>query len=350
MKIVNISEERSYHASDAGEWRWLEPMMSGDLQWRHHSTRTAPAWLKRIGSDRLTRFWIAFSAVAEGRKADLLVTHGVELAAAVGLARWLLRCRTPHLAWSFSMPRPEALAGVRLRYYRFALRHVARFVMFSTLETRIYPPLLKIPADRFEMAHWSTEPPAVGETGALPAGEPYLAAIGGEGRDYATLFEAMRRAPELRLVVVASPASVAGLTPPDNVDLRVNLPLKTTLGLAQQAEFMVLPLLSQRTPCGHGSLISQFFMGKATLVTEGEAMSDYIQPEENALTCPPGDPDAMAEAIRRLAGDEALRERLSRNGRRFAETVCSEAHTVDFMEKLLGQMIGEPSGMSGALA
>ncbi len=338
MKIVNISEERGYRGSGLAEWRWLEPLMSSELQWSHWSTCSAPAWLRRIGSSRLIRYWIAFVAVMRNRHADLLVTHGVELAAAVGAARRLTRSRVPHLAWSFSLPHPERLGGMRLRYFRFALARVDQFVMFSTLETRLYPPLLRIPAERFLMVHWSAEPPALDALPSAPIARPYLAAIGGEGRDYATLFEAMRLLPDLHLVVVASPASVAGLTPPENVDLRVNLPFDVTLGLAQQSDFMVLPLLSQKTPCGHGSLVSQFFMRKATLVTGSDAMSDYVQPGDNALTCPPGDARAMADGIRRLAGDEALRERLAANALRFAQTTCSEAHTVAFMEDLLRRL------------
>jgi glycosyltransferase involved in cell wall biosynthesis len=46
--------------------------------------------------------------------------------------------------------------------------------------------------------------------------------------------------------------------------------------------------------------------------------AEYLRDETNALLVPPGDPPAIARAVRRLAGDEALRSRLVAGGRRTA--------------------------------
>jgi glycosyltransferase involved in cell wall biosynthesis len=54
----------------------------------------------------------------------------------------------------------------------------------------------------------------------------------------------------------------------------------------------------------------------------------------SALTVRPGDPAALAEAIRRLRGDSELREKLGANGRRFAEANLRE-HQIAPMEDVL---------------
>ena len=63
----------------------------------------------------------------------------------------------------------------------------------------------------------------------------------------------------------------------------------------------------------------------APLITgDTPAARELLADERDALLVPPGDPDALAEAIRRVAGDPELAGRLSAGGRRTYEEQASE--------------------------
>ena len=69
----------------------------------------------------------------------------------------------------------------------------------------------------------------------------------------------------------------------------------------------------QAIACGT-PLITADTRGARELLTDGE----------NALLVPPGDPVALADAIRRIAGDLALARRLGASGRQIYEERASE--------------------------
>lgn len=60
---------------------------------------------------------------------------------------------------------------------------------------------------------------------------------------------------------------------------------------------------------------------------------------EAAICVPPGDPAALADAVRRVAGDAGLRESLQRRGRAFAEANSRDAGVVQ-LEGVLERVVG----------
>ncbi|HEY2962026.1 MAG TPA: glycosyltransferase [Pyrinomonadaceae bacterium] len=59
--------------------------------------------------------------------------------------------------------------------------------------------------------------------------------------------------------------------------------------------------------------------GRPVIASDVGAITSAITHDENGLLVPPADPVALSQAIRRLAEDRNLRERLGRNGRKRAE-------------------------------
>jgi len=68
-------------------------------------------------------------------------------------------------------------------------------------------------------------------------------------------------------------------------------------------------------------LFEYLAMGKAIVTTDLEQLGEVVQNEHNGLTVPPGDAEALARAIVRLADDEDLRLRLGAAARHDAETL-----------------------------
>jgi glycosyltransferase involved in cell wall biosynthesis len=63
-------------------------------------------------------------------------------------------------------------------------------------------------------------------------------------------------------------------------------------------------------------------LGKAVITADTPGARELLENGKTALLCPPGDPQALAAAIRRLKEDESLRRSLGVNGRNLFEEKC----------------------------
>jgi hypothetical protein len=86
---------------------------------------------------------------------------------------------------------------------------------------------------------------------------------------------------------------------------------------------------------GHGTLIAQFLLEKASIVTKAETMNGYCEDGVNSLTVLAGDSLSLREAILKLKNEPALKAKLTQNALKFARTHCSEESTVDYFHGYL---------------
>jgi len=84
--------------------------------------------------------------------------------------------------------------------------------------------------------------------------------------------------------------------------------------LVSHADMLVLPSLCENFPM---AVIEGMAAGLAVVATPVGAVADIIEHEKTGLVVPAGDVTALADAIRRLIEDPALREELGRQARRF---------------------------------
>jgi glycosyltransferase involved in cell wall biosynthesis len=245
-------------------------------------------------------------------------------------------CRTtPHLAFSFNFT--DFPTGFRFPEMRRAFSNIDRFVVFSTMERQLYSERFGIPIERFTFVPWGVSAPIEAPVGRK-VDYPYVAAVGGEARDYRTLCEAARLLPHVRFIIVVRPNSLKGIDVPENVAVHVNLPFHETWSIVWHAELAVIPLRSQRSPNGLVTLVGGMHLGKAQVVTGSAGLHDYLEDGKNVRVVPPHDPRAFADAITELLDDSALREKLGTNARAFAAEHCSENVTVEAFRRLVWEM------------
>jgi len=67
--------------------------------------------------------------------------------------------------------------------------------------------------------------------------------------------------------------------------------------------------------------------GTPVIATSVDGVPELVEDEVNGLLVPPGDPDALAHAIMRLASDPELYLRLSKGGLKVAERNTFENQT-----------------------
>jgi len=334
MNIVNFSDLEP-------NWNWLAPRFTAQsmLRWVHVSTRSPrlPRRLpRRHNWQRLAAAWNCRAVLQP--EDSLLVSHGPMMTMFSSLANAARINRSPHLAFSFNFTQlPD---GPLRRVQRHAFRSVDRFVVFSTMERALYADYFGIDPRRIEMIHWAAQAPEFST--AQPALIPgdYICAVGGQGRDYGVLVEAMKSLPGIRLVIVATEAAMRGVQSiPSNVEVRSNIPPREATNIIGNSKFMVLPLLGQRVPCGHVTIVAAMHLSKAIVATASSGISDYVHDGVNGRLAAPSDHAKLAALIAELVESPDDCRDLGEAGQRFAQRHCSEDNAVDFFLRVLPTLL-----------
>jgi glycosyltransferase involved in cell wall biosynthesis len=265
---------------------------------------------------------------------SVVVSHGPTLALySECLARPGAR-QALHLVFSFNFT--DLPTGARRSLLRRYLRRVDRLVVASAIERTLYSEYFELDVDRIDLLLWGVQPPVQELTKAARFGDgQYICAIGSQARDYDTLLQAMRRIPNIKLILVATPDSLPQGIVPSNVRVLTNVPLADAMNVLAHSTFMVLPLRDSTVPCGHVTVVSAMHMGKAILSTDSTGLSDYLIDGSNAEFFSAKNPTQLAEKIERLFSDPLLCQRLGAFASTFAKQHCSEDNTAAYFQRYL---------------
>ncbi len=332
-------------------WAWIRDLMDPDfqiggrrLEWQSFSTAPRSASSPGLRSRLAKRLkslarWQGAKTLARAAKInpfDVIISHGPLTSAWTEYALGPTKGTARHLAFSFNFT--DLPVGLRRSLMSHAFRTVDNFAVFTDYEQSLYATWLGIDADRLLRAPWGVAPPLT----AAPdreIKESYVAALGGEARDYETLCAAAKLSPETKFVAVARPHNFDGLDVPQNLVVMFDLPFERAWAILWHAEAAIIPLRSRDTPCGLVTLVGAMHLGKAQIATAAVGISDYVQDGESGLLVPANDANALASAISTLAAQPGLVSYLGENAKSFAQTQCSEAKTVAFFEDLLHQWL-----------
>jgi glycosyltransferase involved in cell wall biosynthesis len=316
-------------------WRWVEPHFSNSevvFKFARCPQRRIYSAFRFINLARLLGCLEAVK-IAQKNGARVIVAHGPTLAAWCALFARLLRLKAPILAHSFNF---TTLPGpLKRAVFRFALSSVERFVVFSQVEKLIYSKSFDLVDDRFDFVHWGVRAPLPDPLDRPLEHGDYVAAIGGNARDYPTLIEAAWKLKDVRFVLVVRPENLVGLKLPPNVSVHTNIPFGKAMNVLAFSRFMVLPLIAGDVPCGHVTLVAAMHLGKAMVVTDSIGVRDYVHGGENSLAVAAGSMQDLAHAVDRLWQDQELCRRLGENGRTFATSECTETRIAEHFRNYL---------------
>jgi glycosyltransferase involved in cell wall biosynthesis len=336
-------------------WRWIANDLGPPLaEWTFFSTRRRGFLEKLITRPALSRYR-ACRELARGATSgqfDLIVTH-LPLVTCWTETFCRRRHKCPHVAFAFNFTKLPT--GPRFVLMRRAFRRLDRVIVFSSFERTLYSDYFGIPETRIDVIPWRIQDPrvqrkrsgndAVATAGATPTGNSQtISAVGSQGRDYATLVEAMRQLPDIRLVLVAGAKNLEGLDPPSNVEVRQNIPLAEAEAVLRESRFVVVPLRDAQTACGHVTIVYSMFEERAVVATDSAALAEYVIPSRNGILVKPRDAQALAQAIADLWGDPEEARRMGAAGREIALANCLESQTVDYFRRLIEQV-----GSTGSL-
>jgi glycosyltransferase involved in cell wall biosynthesis len=174
---------------------------------------------------------------------------------------------------------------------------------------------------------------------SAPGGEPYVLAVGKDlARDYETFAEAVRRL-GVRAEIAAYPRNLAGVELPARTNARAVSAAKLR-ELYANAACVVVAQRRQDYPYGSEgggltSLLEALAMARPLVATDRAILSDYVTDGETALLVPPEEPEALAEAIRRVLDDRDLARRLGEAGRARVETELTTRHFAERIAPIL---------------
>jgi MoaA/NifB/PqqE/SkfB family radical SAM enzyme/SAM-dependent methyltransferase len=165
---------------------------------------------------------------------------------------------------------------------------------------------------------------------ALHTGGSGVFAGGRSLRDYATLAAAV---PALGapLHVVGAPEHAALFDGAAGVTFEADLNVTAFHRAMARARVVVVPLEQTEMSAGHLTIAAAHRMGKPVVATRVPGVVGYVEHGHNGLLVPPGEPAALAQAIRALLDDDALAQRLGEAGRASELSRCAT-----FEDLLLG--------------
>ncbi len=331
MKIINLSDLDP-------SWCWLkDEFQNSNLEWLHYSSKAVKLPKILPKRDSIARVIAAMRAVNEARKGQsVLVSHGPRPALYAGSFAKLMCPNVPHLVYSFNFT--DLPHGTQRKLMTKAFQQAKRFVTYSTLERKLYADYFDIPIESIDMLHWAVHHPKVDLSESPIETGSYICALGSQGRDYKTLFEAMKKLPQIKLVVVASKDSIQHLSIPNNVKVYSNIPLDQAHNILAHSQFMVIPLRDSQVPCGQVTVVSGMFFKKAMIVTDSRGIHDYIQNGETGILCQPKDAPDLSGKIEQLWSSPVEIEKLSQKAYQFALAHCTERKVVDYFTHFLNNI------------
>lgn len=274
------------------------------------NSSTAKSWHSRRKRETGYEEWLGFinqTKAALAQKPDGIITVFPQLAATVGLRKRLTRRRIPVIAWCFNIG--ACYPGAKRLFAQAALKDVDRFIVHSNRERENLSQWLELPLSRFEFVPLQRAEIPVTEQEEI--NNPFLLAMGSAQRDYPTFFKAVEKL-GLRTVVVAGKHALAGLTIPENVEVKFGLTIDQCLQLAQKARISVVPLLDNQTASGQVTIIEAMRMNRPIVATRCIGSEDYLKNGETGLLVEPHSVDDLAQNIERLWNDQELRHTIGK--------------------------------------
>jgi glycosyltransferase involved in cell wall biosynthesis len=258
---------------------------------------------------------------AHGRRheVDALVTWGERLAYPLSLLLLVTRSRTPHVAILFWVSKPKKAVPLRVLH-----RGITRILLPDACQRGYARRRLPIPPERMPDLRWGTDVrfwrPLAGRTDTISC-------VGREMRDYPTVVEAVRGS-GVPCHIAAGTIRHMGNPWLARLEQGEALPAEVTVGrrsfpelraLYARSRFVVVPLLPSDNGNGHTSICEALAMGRPVICSDIEGLRGVFDDLPFVRLVPPGDAEALREALLEWWADPARCDRLGREGRAWVE-------------------------------
>ncbi len=323
---------------------WLSRFISGDKYDFELIMRSTPItnWHDRKVKFTTLSQWLIHwkhAASALNSNASGVITLFPQLPTVIGLQKILRGSEKPVVAWTFNIGNYK-VGPLRRWLSQVSLRQIDRFIVHSRQEIDIYSKWLDLPKERFEFVPF----PCAGIEGdyAEETEAPFIASLGSAHRDFPCFFQAVQEL-NIPTIVASGKSALEGIAIPDNVQTPFGISRGDCHKIAQEGRLNVIALQPKDdvTAAGHVTIIEAMHMGRPIIVSDCYRMSDYIIHGETGWLVKPGCVESLKEAITLLWNDEALRTRLGRNAKAYAQKHFTEDAAAKELERILDDVTGQ---------
>jgi glycosyltransferase involved in cell wall biosynthesis len=254
----------------------------------------------------------ALRVLTRRRDVDIVVSVGEGAAVPLVLAKRSFAFRPPIVIWDPSLTESWRL---RERMLDIALPRVDGVMVLgenqvSYIEKRWHPRSTpRVIYHHVDANFFAPGPDAADE---------YILSVGDDvGRDFETLIRAVEGSPRHIKIKTRRPVSSSSTLGPGVEIISDRITYRELRALYSRCSFVVVPLKQTINASGVSTILEAGAMGKALIVSDNSAISDYIVPGETCLTVPCGNSAALRAAIERLSSDRDLRDQLGSAARSF---------------------------------
>jgi len=261
---------------------------------------------KHIGPiDLIKRLLVSLVVFLKSRKYDVLV---LDSAITAMLTAPLLKFRKKQkvIISDFNVPRRRKNLWKTLS--KFLFKRINVFLVHSRYDIELASKLYNIPQEQFTFLPYARKQPCSGKPDSrylFDDNRPYILSLGGNARDYSTLFKAAQQT-QLNIIVVARQYNLRNLTVPRNVRTFCNIALEQCDKLVSQCLFTVFTFDGTEPSSGQISIVTSFMLGKPTICTDIIGVRDYVKDGLNGLLVKMGDAEDVREKMLMLSNDRKL--------------------------------------------
>jgi glycosyltransferase involved in cell wall biosynthesis len=265
------------------------------------------------------------------RRYDVVVSWDDRFALVYAFLLRLTRSQARHVAiLSWMAPPKKAFA------LKFAQKRIDRIVLWSQTQRDLLVEFFGISASRIVVIPYFVDQ---NFWRPLPGAVQGICSAGDSRRDYATLIAAIK---DLDLpCTIATHVQLTNLSNSDWDETSRSLKQVPTLpsnvlvkaaslpelrSIYARARFIVLPLFPSFRDSGITIVTQAMAMGKAIICSRIQGQLEFLEEGVTGLFVPPGDPDALREAIHYLLEHPEVAERMGEEGRRRAEAIFALDH------------------------
>lgn len=337
----DVAEQIAHGARPRADYLELARAFGADLI-DYPAARQGAGWfgrlLERLGGPDLLLAWACFQRRHAYR---VIFTDGEQIGIPLaGMAKVLGwgRRRVQHLMIVHILSVKKKM----LFFDYFGLQsRVDRFLVYSSWQKRFIEARWQLPGDRVMFTPFMVDTHFFAPERAVPqpSAQPMICAVGLEARDYPTLLRAVAGLDAQVMIAAASPWSkrtdnTSGEVIPPNVTVRRFSQYELRQLYADSA-FMVMPLQNVEFQAGVTAILEAMAMGKAVICSRTPGQTDVVLDGATGLYVPPGDPQALRQAIEHLLAHPELARQMGQAGRQRVE----QSMSLDRYVERLGQLV-----------
>ncbi len=208
---------------------------------------------------------------------------------------------------------------------RFLLRRADLVVVFADYQRALMVERLKVDGDRLRFVPFGVDNEFFAPADSEKKWD-IVAAGTNEAKDYPTLLGALRAEQTCLIVTDSGNRARIDATPTAGaVTVREHVPIADLRQLYLSATWCVIPLEDVDYSSGQTVLLEMMASGCAIVVSDVRALRDYVEVESGVLRVPPGDTEALADALAGRSESDGVAVHVAGvkfSARRFSHTIA----------------------------